>query len=207
MLEVQRWNCWLKLAATGRKARYNQIRVTGNVQQRRRCIDMPSGVFRNLERGGAARIFGDLFLGRRPTSKIPVPKILTTSFFCNFSHFSTSLRRPPQTPSQTPPTAPRITAKAGAVPDRLQHRPRQRGRRSHHRPALPLNTPLDMPVRRFSRNSMHSLNWLRVAALGSSLAMSKPGQVGCFCLRFGKVAIDVYVVANRHIRRLAQLFG
>jgi hypothetical protein len=54
---------------------------------------------------------------------------------------------------------------------------------------------------------MHSLNWLRVAALGSSLATSEPRQVGCFCLRFGKVAIDVYVVTNRHVRRLVQLFG
>jgi hypothetical protein len=39
-------------------------------------------------KGGAARIFGDLFLGRRPTSKIPVTKNFDDLFFfSNFSHF------------------------------------------------------------------------------------------------------------------------
>jgi hypothetical protein len=65
--------------------------------------------------GGAARIFGDLFFRTQTNLQNSRPKKFDDLFFSNFSHFSTSLRTPPQKP-------------------RLQHRPRQRGGRLHHRP-------------------------------------------------------------------------
>jgi hypothetical protein len=73
-------------------------------QQQQYCMYLVySGVFRNLERGGAARIFGDFFLGRRPTSKIPVRKHFDDLFLVTFTFFSTSPRRPPQKPAKRHP--------------------------------------------------------------------------------------------------------
>jgi hypothetical protein len=43
---------------------------------------MPTPVaYLEIWKGGAARIFGDLFLGRRPTSRIPVPKNFDDLFY------------------------------------------------------------------------------------------------------------------------------
>jgi hypothetical protein len=85
--------------------------------------------------GGAARIFGDPFFRTQTNLQNSRPKKFLRLFFSNFSHFfplhsvdllkNPAKRQPPHHESQL---------RGGAVPDRLQHRPRQRGGRSHHRP-------------------------------------------------------------------------
>jgi hypothetical protein len=131
-----------------------------------------SGVFRNLERGGAARIFGDLFLGRRPTSKIPVRKNfydLFFSFLVTFHIFSTSLRRPPQKPAKRHPPHHELQLR-GAAPDRLQHRPRQRGGVAPPPPPPKYATACEhCPVRRPVRV------WVRLTVVNQTVNSQLPG--------------------------------
>jgi hypothetical protein len=93
--------------------------------------------------GGRPEYLATLFLGRRPTSRIPVPKNFYDFFLVTFHIFSTSLRRPPQKPSQTPPTAPRITAKGGGRSRTASSIDHAKGGGGGPTTA-PLNTPLRM---------------------------------------------------------------
>jgi hypothetical protein len=81
-------------------------------------------------------------LRRRPISTNSRPKNFDDFFLVTLHIFSLPSLQPGKNFSQTPTTAPRITPKGGgAVPDRLLHRPRQRGAVAQP-PLPPLNTPL-----------------------------------------------------------------
>jgi hypothetical protein len=70
-------------------------------------------------KGGAARIFGDLFFRTQTNLQNSRPKILTTFFLVTFhtSSKNPAKRHPPHHELEL----------RGAAPDRLHHRPRQRG--------------------------------------------------------------------------------